>query len=203
MIESIIPYIVNLINSISYAGITFLMFLESTAVPLPSELVMPFAGFLISQTKMTFAYVILFSTLGSLIGSLVSYTIGYYGGEKVIKKFGKYLLLEKEHLNKAEKWFERHGGKTIFFCRFVPGIRHVISIPAGVGKMNILRFSAFTILGAGIWNAFLAYAGFLLEKNWTLVHKYSGYIDIGLIVVLSILIIYYIRQVIKNCCRKN
>lgn len=192
MIEVIIPFVTNLIASIGYLGLALLMLLESTAIPLPSELIMPFAGFLIAQAKMSFVFVVIASTLGSLAGSLISYYIGYKGGKHFVKKLGKYFFIEIEHLNKAEKWFEKNGGKTIFFARFMPGIRHVISIPAGAGKMNLLKFSCFTILGAGIWNSFLAYIGFVLEKNWQIVYKYTSIIDMLLLFIVVLLVIYWL-----------
>jgi membrane protein DedA with SNARE-associated domain len=198
MIELIVDKITGIISLISYFGIFILMALESTAFPLPSELVMPFAGFLVAEGKMSFVAVILTSTLGSLAGSLLSYYIGYYGSYKFVKKFGKYFLLNREHLKKAEKWFSKHGKRTVFFSRFVPGVRHVISIPAGIGKMKLAKFSLFTILGAGIWNTVLLTAGFILEKNWKIVYSYSKYIDIILIFLVIAAIVYYAFYLINR-----
>jgi len=138
------------------------------------------------------------STLGCLIGSMSSYLIGYYGGYPFIRKFGKYFLVNEEHLKKAEEWFKKRGKITIFTCRFVPGIRHVISIPAGACKMDLWHFSLYTILGAGIWNTVLLYLGFILEANWRLIENYTAYVDMAVIVAIFIAVIYYISCIIKN-----
>jgi membrane protein DedA with SNARE-associated domain len=198
MIEILIDKITGIILGISHLGVFILMLLESTMAPLPSELVMPFAGFLVALNKMDALSVIAAATLGSLCGSLISYWLGRHFGIKIVNKFGKYLLLEEEHLKKAEKWFKRRGGITVFISRFVPGVRHVISIPAGVGKMNLLKFSVLTVIGAGIWNTFLMYLGFMLERNYNLVYEYTSYIDMILLFIVSVLVIYYISRIIKS-----
>jgi len=188
--EFLVPLIVAFIKSIGYAGVLILMMLESMVAPVPSEAVMPFAGMLIGDGQFTFAGVIFFSTLGSIIGSLISYYLGYYGGRPLVERFGKYLLLNKHHLDVTENYFKKKGDLTIFFCRFIPVVRHLISIPAGMGKMNVLKFSIYTIIGAGIWNAFLTYVGFKLKNNWNEVLKYSTVIDAVVVLVLFILIVY-------------
>lgn len=167
-----------LISRIGYLGVAILMTLESMVAPVPSEAVMPFAGFNIYTGQFTFTGVILFSTLGSIIGSLISYYAGAWGGRPVVRKFGRYLLLDEHHLDLTERFFGKYGDKTIFVSRFIPVVRHFISIPAGVGRMNILKFTIYTILGAALWNAFLAYAGYHLRNNWHVVRKYGGVADI-------------------------
>lgn len=201
MIELLISQITGIIFSIGHFGIFVLMAAESTVFPLPSELIMPFAGFLVALNKMDALTVIIAATIGSLCGSLISYWIGYHFGIKVVRKFGKYLLLDEEHLKKAEKWFKKFGGRTIFISRFIPGVRHVISIPAGIGKMNLFKFSILTVLGAGIWNTFLMYLGFMLEKNYNIIYEYTSYIDLIILFIIIVLIIYYISRIIQ--ARKN
>jgi membrane protein DedA with SNARE-associated domain len=201
MIEILIEQITGIISQIGHLGVFLLMLLESTMAPLPSELVMPFAGFLVALNKMDLLTVLIVATLGSLVGSLISYWIGYHFGIRFTRKFGKFFLLNEEHLKKAEKWFKRLGGRTIFFSRFVPGVRHVISIPAGVGKMNIFKFAALTVLGAGIWNTFLTWLGFVLQKNYVLVYEYTHYIDLVIVFIVAVLLIYYINKIIE--ARKN
>ena len=125
---------VQITDFLGYTGICFLMALESMVVPLPSELVMPFAGFLVHQGRFSFTGALIAATLGSLIGSLISYAMGYYGGEIFVKKIGRYLLLDEKDLEWSEKWFAKRGEATIFFARFVPVVRHLISIPAGLAK---------------------------------------------------------------------
>ena len=151
---------VAFISATSYPGIFLLMVLESMVFPVPSEAVMPFAGFLIVDGQFTFTGVIIASTLGSIVGSLLSYAMGFYGGKPFIKRFGKYLLLDVHDLEITEKFFAKRGELTIFIARFVPVIRHLISIPAGLGKMRLGKFIIYTTLGAGLWNSFLAFEGF-------------------------------------------
>lgn len=194
---------VAFIAATSYPGIFLLMVLESMVFPVPSEAVMPFAGFLIVTGQFTFKGVIIASTLGSIVGSLASYAMGFYGGKPFIKRFGKYLLLDTHDLEITERFFAKRGELTIFISRFIPVIRHMISIPAGLGKMNIWKFIVYTILGAGMWNAFLAYVGYKLKSNWTEVMTYSHIIDIVVVAVLGLAFLYYAYKVYLNLTRKN
>lgn len=194
---------VAFIAATSYPGIFLLMVLESMVFPVPSEAVMPFAGFLIVTGQFTFTGVIIASTLGSIVGSLASYAMGFYGGKPFIKRFGKYLLLDTHDLEITERFFAKRGELTIFISRFIPVIRHMISIPAGLGKMNIWKFIIYTVLGAGMWNGFLAYVGFKLKENWTEVMKYSHIIDIVVVAVLGMAFLYYAYKVYLNLTKKN
>lgn len=189
---------VAIIAATAYPGIFFLMVLESMVFPVPSEAVMPFAGFLIVDGQFTFTGVIIASTLGSIVGSLLSYAIGFYGGKPFISRFGKYLLLNNHHLEISENFFSRYGDITILIARFVPIVRHLISIPAGFGKMNLLKFSIFTIIGAGLWNAFLTWVGYTLKSNWAEVMKYSHVIDLVVIGVLAAGGFYYLYKIIRS-----
>jgi membrane protein DedA with SNARE-associated domain len=194
---------VAFIAATSYPGIFLLMVLESMVFPVPSEAVMPFAGFLIVTGQFTFTGVIIASTLGSIVGSLASYAMGFYGGKPFIKRFGKYLLLDTHDLEITERFFAKRGELTIFISRFIPVIRHMISIPAGLGKMNIWKFILYTILGAGMWNGFLTYVGFKLKSNWTEVMTYSHIIDIVVVAVLGLAFLYYAYKVYINLTKKN
>jgi membrane protein DedA with SNARE-associated domain len=194
---------VAFIAATSYPGVFLLMVLESMVFPVPSEAVMPFAGFLIVTGQFTFTGVIIASTLGSIVGSLASYAMGFYGGKPFIKKFGKFLLLDSHDLEITERFFAKNGELTIFISRFIPVIRHLISIPAGLGKMKLWKFIIYTILGAGMWNAFLTYVGFKLKENWTEVMKYSHTIDIVVVAVLGMAFLYYAYKVYVNLTKKN
>ena len=153
---------------------------------------------------MKFWLVVLFATLGSLAGSLLSYSLGRYGGNRFVIRYGKYFLLDKESLIKTEKWFARKGELTILIGRFIPLVRHVISIPAGIGKMDTKKFILYTLLGAGIWNAFLTYVGFLLGSHWKAIKQYADYVSLGVLIVLVVLIVYFVwRQMKKRRIRKN
>jgi len=182
--------------------VAILMMLESMIFPVPSEGVMPFAGFLIYEGKFTFLGTIFFSTLGSIIGSLISYVAGIYGGKPFVLKFGKYLLLDQHHLEATERFFGKYGDKTIFVSRFIPVVRHLISIPAGVGRMNLTKFCIYTIVGAGMWNGFLAWVGFKLRDNWEEVMKYSSVVDIVMVGVLGPAVIYFVYMQVKKRSEK-
>jgi membrane protein DedA with SNARE-associated domain len=196
--ELLINFFTSVINVGGYWGITFLMILESMVAPVPSEAVMPFAGFLWFLGKMNFGFIVLFSTLGSIIGSLISYAVGYYGGRPLILKFGKYLLLNESHLATTEKFFGRYGDRTIFISRFIPVVRHLISLPAGVGQMKIGKFIFYTIVGAGLWNAFLTWLGYYLGSRWEIIRRYSEVIDILLVILLLAVIVWWIYRRKKN-----
>lgn len=195
--QYLVPIIEAFILNIGYAGIFVLMILESMIMPIPSEAVMPFAGMHVIDGQFTLAGVIFFSTLGSIVGSLISYYLGYYGGRPLVERWGKYLLLNKHHLDVTEKYFTKNGEITIFISRFIPIVRHLISIPAGTGKMNIWKFCIYTIIGAAMWNAFLTYVGMKLKDNWEVVLKYSSVIDIVVVALLGILFIYTFMKLYK------
>lgn len=192
--ELLISYITHFISIGGYPSIVLLMALESMIAPIPSEAVMPFVGFLVSSGKFNFWTAIFFSTLGSIIGSLISYYMGAYGGRLVVEKWGKYLLLNKHHLDITEKFFNKYGEKAIFASRFIPVVRHFISIPAGVGRMKIGKFVLYTIVGAGLWNAFLTYVGLQMGDNWTKLGNYTKYGDMIIIAAIIITIAYFVYK---------
>ena len=193
-IEILVNFAVSVINALGLPGIFVLMALESTAAPVPSEAVLPFAGFLVAQGKMELFAVILAATLGSIVGSLFSYYIGYFGGKPAVLKIGKYFLLNEKHLEHTEKFFAKHCGKTIFIARFVPVVRHLISIPAGIGKMQKRKFIALTAAGALIWNSFLIWAGMMLESRWNEILKYSQILDYVVLAVIAAVVIWYFTK---------
>lgn len=179
--ETLLHYITQLIAYLGYAGVFVLMALESMIAPVPSEMVMPFAGFLIHSGEFTVLGVLVASTLGSIVGSLASYVMGRLG-EPVVLRFGRYLLLNQHHLEWTELFFFRYGSRTIFISRFIPVVRHLISIPAGLGKMHLVPFVIYTALGATMWNMFLAYLGYKLKEHWHLIHRYSHVLDVLVVV---------------------
>lgn len=164
-------------SSLGYPGLVLMMALESMIAPVPSEVVMPFAGFLVVEGRFTFLGATLASSLGTLTGSLASYAMGRWGGYPLVLRFGRYLLLDKRHLDIAHSWFEKRGELTVFVCRFVPVVRHLISIPAGVAQMNLIRFSVFSLIGGTIWNVILLFTGVRLGERWDLVEKYTHELD--------------------------
>jgi len=183
--EKISELAVQILDATSYAGATGLMAMESMIFPLPSEAVMPFVGFQVADGKWNLWLAIAATSLGSMIGSWLSYCMGYYGGKPFVLKVGKYLLLKQRDLERTEQFFHRRAGATIvFIARFVPVIRHFISIPAGIGRMPLLQFSVVTLIGATIWNTFLLVLGMKLRDKWAVVQKYSHHIDIVIVVML-------------------
>jgi membrane protein DedA with SNARE-associated domain len=198
---AIIQWVTHLIDIMGYPGVAFLMMLESMVAPVPSEAVMPFAGCLITVGRFSFLWVAVSSTIGSIVGSLLSYTAGYYGGKPFVIKFGRYVLLNLHDLEVTERFFNRHGSITIFISRFIPVIRHLISIPAGVGRMNLVHFSIYTIVGACAWNTFLAWLGYHLGNHWELIHKYSGPIDAAVLVIIALGLTYFVRAHVRRAAR--
>jgi membrane protein DedA with SNARE-associated domain len=198
MVERVAEFCTYIIGELGYLGVGFLMALESMIAPIPSELVMPFAGFLAAEDKMSVAGIILATSLGSIIGSLISYYMGYFGGRPVVLKVGRYLLLNREHLDWTEQWFARHGSWTILVSRFIPVVRHLISIPAGMGRMRLASFCIYTLIGATIWNTFLLVCGFKLRQNWTLVQKYSHELDLIVVALLIVVTIWFVMTHVRR-----
>lgn len=197
MFEIIVKLITDCISNIGYLGVFILMILESMIFPVPSEAVMPFAGYLAKTGRFDLLLLSLIAALAGVIGSLISYYIGLKGGRLFVKKIGKYTLLEEKHLEWTENFFNKYGSKTIFIGRFIPIVRHIISIPAGFAKMNIKKFVIFTFAGAFLWDFFLAYMGFRLGEKWMEVGKYSKIIDVFILVFIIILLVYVIKKIKK------
>ena len=193
----------GLISSLGYTGVFILMMFESMILPVPSELVMPFAGFLVVEGRFTFLGVIIASSLGSIVGSLISYYIGFYGGNRFVLRFGKYLLLDSEDLKKTEELFALRGEKTVLISRFIPVVRHLISIPAGIGRMDLKKFLIYTLIGATAWNGILAYVGYKLGEHWEDVRVYSEPLSMGMAVVIVIVGGYFVYRHVKHKSKKK
>lgn len=190
--ELISDLAVKILDKTSYAGAAGLMALESMIAPVPSEAVMPFVGFQVADGKWNLWLAIASTSAGSMIGSLLSYWMGYYGGKPLVLKVGRFLLLKERDLARTEQFFHRRAGiMTIFISRFVPVIRHFISIPAGIGKMPLLPFCLVTFIGATTWNTFLLLLGKKLRDHWTVVQKYSHQVDIVIVAVLVLTAVWW------------
>lgn len=199
MTEFISEWAVRFLDSAGYWGASFLMMLESMVAPVPSEAVMPFVGFLVADGKWNPYLAVAVTSLGSIVGSLISYVIGYYGGKPLVYKVGKYLLLDKHDLEMTERFFNKRSGLlTLFISRFIPIIRHLISIPAGIGKMPMVSFILTTLLGATIWNSFLLWLGIKLRENWGVVQNYSHEVDLGVIILIGLLLAWFIRSRLRR-----
>ena len=197
--EAISAFAVRLMEETGYVSAGALMALESMIAPVPSEAVMPFVGFLVADGKWDIWPAILFTSAGSLVGSLISYLMGCYGGRPFVLKVGKYLLLNPHDLELTERFFHRRGGTlALFISRFIPVVRHLISIPAGMGRMPLLPFCAATISGATLWNGFLLLCGMKLREHWHLVQQYSHQVDIVVGLLLLAAIGLFVRSRLKT-----
>jgi membrane protein DedA with SNARE-associated domain len=174
MLSSFFHWLADTVLALGYPGIVILMAIESSVLPLPSELVMPPAGYLAAQGKMNAVAAVLCGSLGSVLGALVNYGLAVFVGEPVLRKYGKYVLVSERSLDRTEKFFRRHGEISTFVGRLLPVIRHLISIPAGMSRMNLGRFVAFTAVGAGIWCAILTYLGWLIGRHGEQVDRVIG-----------------------------
>lgn len=197
--EVISEFAIRVLDTTGYAGAAFLMGLESMIFPIPSEAVMPFVGFLVADGKWGLAEAVLATSIGSFLGSYLSYLMGYYGGRPFVLKVGKYLLLDVEDLERTERFFQGHKSAwTLFGCRFIPVVRHLVSIPAGIGKMRFWPFALATTVGATMWNGFLLFCGFKLRANWSLVQTYRHQFDALIVAMLVASIAWYVWYKVKR-----
>ena len=188
----------TIIGSIGYGGVFLLMVAESMVLPVPSEAVMPFAGFLVADMALASGWVIVSATLGSIVGSLIGYAIGRFGGRPFVSRWGRFLLLDQRDLAWTDRFFQSRGGVTILVSRFIPIVRHLISIPAGIGRMRLPSFIIFTIVGAGLWNTFLTWCGYTLKRNWNTVMRFSHLIDVAVILILVLLLAVYLFRHLRR-----
>lgn len=192
MLHEAMNWLVTTIGAMGYPGVFILMAMESSLIPVPSELVMPPAGYLAHKGEMNMLLVILCGTVGSLVGAYANYFASHYLGRPLILKYGKYVLISPEKFARVETFFHKHGEISTFIGRLLPVVRHLISIPAGLAGMNHLRFSLYTLAGAGIWCTILAWIGYVIGKEQDLIMKYSHQAVIGVIIFSTVLIVVYV-----------
>jgi len=190
--------IIKIISGGGYFGITALMLLESACIPIPSEIIMPFSGYLVTAGRFSLFWVIIFGAVGNLLGSLIAYGVGIYGGRPFIEKYGKYILIKYEELDKAQRFFEKHGNLSIFFSRLLPVIRTFISLPAGIARMRFGKFCFYTFIGSLFWSGILAYVGVFLGDNWEVISIYFRKFDWFVGILLIVFIGYFIYKKFKN-----
>jgi membrane protein DedA with SNARE-associated domain len=191
-LEIISNFIVETMKQTGYLGLFVLMTLESALMPIPSEIVMPFAGYLVYLGHFDLTLVVIISSLANLVGSWIGYFLGIKIGRKFVLKYGRYLLIKKEHVNKAEKWMNKHGAKVILASRNMPAIRTIIPLPSGILRVNFVKFSIFTFIGSIPWNFLLTYTGYILGEKWYEIKNYTQIIDLILIFVIIFIIIFLI-----------
>lgn len=192
IIETLSDFIISVIEQLGYAGVFVGMTLESAGLPIPSEVVMPFAGYVVWEGGLTLIGVTVAGTIGCLVGSLIAYYIALWGGRPLLERYGRYVLIRKRELDRAHEWFEKHGDITIFVSRLLPIIRTYISFPAGIVKMDVKKFALYTVLGSLPWCLALAYIGVLLGPHWEDIEGLFVYLDILVVVGIAALIVYFI-----------
>ena len=193
LIELVIHFVTSTISAIGYLGIVSLMTLESACIPIPSEIIMPFSGFLVSTGKFSLFWTTLAGAFGNLVGAVITYAIGFYGGRPFVLRFGKYFFIKEKEVHHAEKFFKKWGDFAVFLARNLPIVRTFISLPAGVAEMNFPKFALYSFIGSIPWCFALTYLGFLLGSNWMIIRKYGDILDIIVgtgILLLIIKIIY-------------
>ncbi|MGI0148761.1 MAG: DedA family protein [Thermoplasmata archaeon] len=182
-------WIASVVNAIGYPGIFVLMIIEGILTPIPSEVIMPFAGYLASQGRFDLVLVIGVGTAGAAIGNFVAYHIGAKVGRPLIARYGRFIRLGEDDLQWAESWFARYGSLGVLLGHAVPGIRSIISFPAGIGRMDIRRFVVFSTIGAVIWNTVLVVAGYFLVERWTLFAETTDNVDLYVLVAVFAVLI--------------
>ncbi|MGA7042434.1 MAG: DedA family protein [Nitrososphaeraceae archaeon] len=203
ILRPLVEFITSVISSLGYGGIFFLMILESALIPIPSEIIMPFSGFLASTGKFGSVGVILAGSLGNLVGSVITYYLGIRLGRAFLIKYGKYILFRVHHLVWTEQLFQKYGDKISFVGRLLPGVRTYISLPAGIGKSNFIKFVVYTLVGSIIWNSLLTYGGIQLGRSWQHIDKYSGYLDIIAVVAIAVFIVWIVYSNTRNRGKGN
>ena len=192
LLEILSGIIVAVIATLGYAGIVLLMAIESACIPLPSEIIMPFSGYLVSTGQMNIWFVALAGAVGCVLGSLVAYWVGMKGGRPLIEKYGRYLLISRHDLDMADRWFDKRGEIIVFVSRMLPAIRTFIAFPAGVARMNLKRFIVYTFAGSFPWCLGLAYVGQQLGRKWnqddtlkTWFHRFDFLIGIAAVILIA------------------
>jgi membrane protein DedA with SNARE-associated domain len=192
--HALIDWLLLTIGSLGYPGIFLLMAMESSVIPIPSELVMPPAGYLAQQGQMNVWVAIFMGTFGSLVGAYANYYAAHYLGRPLVLKYGKYVWITEEKFAKVEQYFKDHGEISTFIGRLLPVVRHLISLPAGLANMNHVKFTLYTLAGAGIWVTILTWIGYFIGANQELIMQYSHQAVIGVILVSVVIIALYVRN---------
>ena len=199
--HAILDFISTIYEVIHWPGVVLLMAIESAAIPLPSEIIMPLAGWMLVQSKgLGIAHVALagfYGALGCLLGSWVAYWVGLIGGRPLLERYGRYILITPHELEWADRWFARYGDATVFFSRLLPVIRTFISVPAGVARMNFWKFSFYSFVGSFPWCFGLAYGGYVLGEHWETLRSAMRPFDIPIIVIGVLLVAFYVWRRVR------
>jgi len=192
LLETLFMTVVDFLGQFGYWGIALGMLVESACIPLPSEIVLPFGGFLAARGDITFTEAIIAGQMGGLVGSILAYGIGRYGGRSLLERYGKYVLISKHEIDVADRWFAQRGELTVFLARLMPGVRTFISLPAGVAEMNFGRFLFYSFLGMLPWSFLFTYLGYRLGNHYSLVREYLHRFDLVIIALLAAAVGWFI-----------
>lgn len=198
ILSTVSHFIISTISTLGYPGVALLMGIGAFNIPLPSEIIMPFSGYLASTGQFNLVLVALVAALGWLIGATFSYLLGVYGGRPVVEKYGKYVLIAKDDIDRGERWFARFGEVSVFVGQIVPLVRNFISISAGINKVRYWRFILFTFAGSFIWSAVLAWIGYKLGVNWPSLKVYFAKLDWLIVILIVAAIILWVYRHIKK-----
>jgi membrane protein DedA with SNARE-associated domain len=202
MEQTILNFINNIYQALGWPGLVLMMAIESACIPLPSELIMPLAGWmLIEKAGLSIWYVFLAGfcgAIGNVIGSLVAYAVGAWGGLPFLNRFGKYVLISHHDLERATRWFEKYGDRITFLSRLLPAVRTFISLPAGIARMNIPIFCFYAFIGSFIWSTALAWGGYVLGSNWEEIRKVMRPFDYPIVGAAVILVIIFIWMRLRS-----
>ena len=207
MIEKLVAilagWIIAVISTLGYGGIVLLMGIESACIPLPSEIIMPFSGYLVFKGEMTLWGVALAGAVGCVLGSIPAYYLGMVGGRPLVEKYGKWVLISHHDLHIADRWFEKHGEIIIFIGRLLPAVRTFIAFPAGIARMHMGRFIAYTFVGSLLWCWVLAYAGMKMGQNWESLKVYFHQFHNVLAVLAVVFVVWFVRRHLQAIRRQH
>ncbi|MBI4037775.1 DedA family protein [Candidatus Curtissbacteria bacterium] len=202
ILEVLVFWVMGVISNLGYPGVFLLMALESALIPIPSEVIMPFSGFLVSEGRFNLVLVVFAGAFGNLVGSWAAYALGFYGEKavvrKLVQKYGKFILLTEEEFDSSLKLFHKYGQWLAAVARVLPAVRTVISLPAGIAKLSFWKFSALTFFGSLIWSYFLTFIGVKLGENWEIIRPYFRKFDILIIAVSILLVGAYIYHKLRK-----
>jgi len=201
VINYLSSFIINSISSLGYFGVGLMMGIESACIPLPSEIIMPFSGFLVAKGTFTLLGIILAGSIGSVAGSILAYWVGKFGGRVFIEKYGKYILISHHDLNIADRFFQKYGNWAVFFSRMMPIVRTFISLPAGIARMNFTKFVIYTFVGSIPWCLALGYLGKKLGDHWEVLGAYFHQFDFVIVVIIIAMVIWYVWRHVRNTVR--
>lgn len=196
LIEAVIAelgsFVITMISKFGYTGILITMAIESACIPLPSEIIMPFSGYLVSTGQFSMLGVTMAGAIGNVLGSLVAYYVGVWGGRPFVERYGQYFLVSRRDLEMADRWFLKYGEAAVLISRMLPVVRTFISLPAGIVRMNVPRFVLFSFIGAVPWCYLLAYIGLKLGERWDGLHEYFHHLDVVIGMVLVLGFVYFL-----------